>query len=68
MHIPRDLRASDFETSPILGFGEVSNALIQRLSAPPQQEEADGTEPAINSSTLARIIHRRRAEGLAGVV
>lgn len=52
MHIPRDPQASDFETSPILRFGEVSNALIQRLSARFQHEAADGTEPAINTITL----------------
>lgn len=52
MHIPLDPDASDFETSPILGFGEVSNALIERLSARFQQDEADGTEPAINTITL----------------
>lgn len=52
MHIPLDPDASDFETSPILGFGEVSNALIQRLSARFQQDPTDGTEPAIDTITL----------------
>lgn len=52
MHIPLDPHASDFETSPILGFGEVSNALVQRLSARFQQDAVDGTEPAINIITL----------------
>jgi len=52
MHFPRDPDGSDFETSPILGFGEVSNALIARLSERFQQSAADGTEAAIDTITL----------------
>jgi hypothetical protein len=55
MHIPLDSHASDFETLPILGYGEVSNALIKRLSARFQQDEADGTEPAVNTITLESV-------------
>lgn len=52
MHIPREPHGSDFETSPIPGFGEVSNALIERLSARFQLDPTDGTEPAIDTITL----------------
>ena len=52
MHLPHDPDGSDLETSPILGFGEVSNALIARLWARIQRDAANGTKPAIDTITL----------------
>lgn len=52
MHIPRNPQSSDFETSPILSFGEVSKALIEQLSAYFQSDAADGTDAALNTITL----------------
>lgn len=66
MHFPRDPDAREFETSPILRFGEVSNALIERRSSSFQADGANGTKPAIdnpNSGGSAESAPRPRRGG-----